>query len=478
MLAFFAAALSLPPLPTEGCPTAACSAHRDGNTASLNFTSQPQQLWLEPALSGNAAACSGNGKMAICTFDDGSVAAFNAEGLLWNTTGTGRNVAHISAPFISSESPYAVSGTLEGVGVTRTVLVRNVEAAGIFYSLLLDEGSIGPWLLPNVVDENALMLVVQGDGILLGINVEIQLCWAAVALCVESSVPYSQCTIDRPDSLRPINSPAISNGVDGGAAFFAATLQHPIGPSSPAVHIVRVTIGDMSARLLPVHLGSVNGSALPSDGSAPLLIELEDEPRFLLLVLLTDGLAAVKVDDDPTSSRLELAWRIPLEARGAEGPHHAAANSDLGLVLDPREGVWVPMGGGSILRARPHRPRCVPPCSNRIPPLLCVGSLGRISTADGSTLNEVTFSKLGLGPILMRPTIAAAPTLGGLVMLAASASASGGGCMLSGIDLEDGSVRWTFEEGVCPAGQMAIVGNRLLFARRERGGVVALGEAA
>jgi len=400
-----------------------------------------------------ASQCSGNGELAICTVDDGSLAAFNVSGLTWHTDAAikaGNASSH--APFITRPSRLAVAGAIEGAGATKSVVVRSMDLGGVAYQLQLEEGAIGPWLLSNANPEDSLMLVVQADGIVLGINVELQLCWAAITLCIQSDL--HDCMPARYDSLLPVSSPAVS----ATAAYFLGVPQHvlPEAGASPTLHIVRVTVGDMVARLLPVHLGRLNGTALAADGSAPLLLPSEDAQDDaagvnVLLVRMIGGLAAVRVQDDAQSASFELLWQVSL-AQAAEAPEAESASSDTpsaGLVLDPRGGVWVPVGTrGTTLR--------------------------RIATADGSTLDEIALSDLGLGAPLTRPLVVGAPVAGGLALLASFGTAAGG-CAFGGIGLDDGKLWWR-QDGLCAAGQAAVIGKSTLVFGTRSDGVVALGE--
>ena len=161
ILSMLAPLNALPPLPLTGCPTSACTAHRDGRTPSLVFGEPPQALWKETAIM-KASQCSGNGELAICTVDDGSLAAFNVSGLTWHTDAAikaGNASSH--APFITRPSRLAVAGAIEGAGATKSVVVRSMDLGGVAYQLQLEEGAIGPWLLSNANPEDSLMLVVQ-----------------------------------------------------------------------------------------------------------------------------------------------------------------------------------------------------------------------------------------------------------------------------------------------------------------------------
>ena len=419
LMASFAAAV-YPPDASSGCPTDGCNAFRTGNgvmLAKLPMSSAPKSMWSYkyPVVPqrGTLNCGSGGGSTVVCT-SNGATISFNTSGLAWRH-GPQSGHADGSSVFLANGLQSQLAGVVEG---DTTLVIRSTKLGGAAMTSTLGAGTLGPWVLPRdgTGDDSSLVLVMSsGRRQLTGWNVELGLCWSSGFMC--ASTASTACGPQSTDVLTPLGAPVVP--ANGGTAYFTAA------DSDGRVYVVRVDVGSMVSRLPASTLGHLDGTALPGQGSAPLLLAAPNttmgaDSASVLLIRTSTALYAV-IDARGPGRALRVLWKRPMVGSSQEG--HA-----VGLAADPRGGVWVSAGDPSA------------------------GVLQRLSTVDGRLIEHLgTLAHVGLGSAVSRPLLLCAGTGRVDCAMLAVFSAQGGGCALAAFELAqhsptNTSVRWRWPE--------------------------------
>ena len=456
MLAAASLVLALPPPSSSGCSTYGCSGFRT-SYAEFDLPKLPKLLWTDVKLKGDLASCSGDATdLAFCVSGDGQTAAFNRSGLVWHFGQQyGPKQAGSSWPPLLTEN--GMVSTIEGPLGGRRVAVRARALGGAAFQAPVNIGSgFGAYVMPRGSGAGDGLLLVAGDRgspTLYGFNVEISLCWSAGLLCANTS---SCASPDDSGVLYALGPPTV---VSSGHAFFTAALRADKHPES--IYVVRIDVGDMGHRLPSTVLGAVpKAFPLPAGASAPLVLAPSStQPTELLIFRCTQGVVAVAADEAGAAHSLQIVWRASL-AQSPSSRHQEGGSSPLALAADPRGGVWAwreTDAGGELVR---------------------------LGAATGAVLQMVHPRTLGLGQLVNPPLLLYGTAGKDLTLLAGFATPTGDesdACFLVSLNLTstgDARVKWKWGDGggACPSGQVGLLGSgEIVYARKDRGGVVALG---
>ena len=456
----------LPPPSTSGCSTYGCSGLRSSNADFHLSAETPTLLWTDTHFKSDGASCSGDATdLVFCVTGDGQTAAFNRSGLVWHFGQQyGPKQAGSSWPPLLTAN--GMVATIEGPVGGRRVAVRARALGGSAFQAPVEVGDgFGAYVMPRGDGGGDGLLLVAGDRsspTLYGFNIEIQLCWSAGLLCANTSVRCAD--IGQDSVLYALGPPAVVTQ-GSGHAFFTAALRNANENGASTTYVVRIDVGDMQHRLPSTVLGAVqNASPLPAGGSAPLVLPPSAaQPTGLLLFRCAEGVVAVAADEAGASHSLRMIWRASLSAPSS---HDSAGSSPFTLVADPRGGVWTW-----------HETD--------------LGELVRLDAANGAVLQRVSVRTLGLGRLANHPLLLSSlPSNEGggkdVTLLAGfdkqkegTDESSSDACFLVAVRLTNPAQlqwKWGDGKGACPSGQVGLLGSgELVYARRDRGGVVALG---